>query len=263
MDYETLLIERQKGVASVTLNRPTKLNALNSTMAEELRQVIKELEADREIRAILFTGAGRAFCAGGDVKELAKIEKMKTNEIEQFVRFGDLLIWDLINLEKPTIAAINGVAVGGGCCLAMGCDIRLASTETRLGVVFVKRGISGADLGATWLLPRLVGAGWAAQLLLTGDIIEASLAERIGLVNQVFPPDKLMPAAHELAEQLAAGPPLALKVTKRALKHSLYRGMAEHLDLEGMIQTFCFRTEDQREGVKSFLEKREASFKGE
>jgi len=145
----------------------------------------------------------------------------------------------------------------------MGCDIRLASTETRLGVVFVKRGISGADLGATWLLPRLVGAGWAAQLLLTGDIIEASLAERIGLVNQVFPPDKLMPAAHELAEKLAAGPPLALKVTKRALKHSLYRGMAEHLDLEGMIQTFCFRTEDQREGVKSFLEKREASFKGE
>ena len=233
MDYETLLIERQKGVASVTLNRPTKLNALNSTMAEELRQVIKELEADREIRAILFTGAGRAFCAGGDVE------------------------------EKPTIAAINGVAVGGGCCLAMGCDIRLASTETRLGVVFVKRGISGADLGATWLLPRLVGAGWAAQLLLTGDIIEASLAERIGLVNQVFPPDKLMPAAHELAEKLAAGPPLALKVTKRALKHSLYRGMAEHLDLEGMIQTFCFRTEDQREGVKSFLEKREASFKGE
>lgn len=263
MAYETLLVEKEENIVLVTLNRPDKLNALNRTMGYELRRLFQELGGDPETRAVIFTGAGRAFCAGGDIQDImVDLAPAGIGEKEEALRLFDLVAWELVNLEKPTIAAINGVAVGGGCCLALACDIRIASTQARMGLVFVRRGLSAADMGATWLLPRIVGAGWAAQLLFTGDIIEAELARSIGLVNELLSPEELLPRAKELARKLAAGPPLALKMTKRALNRSLHRGMAEHLDFEAAVQTYCFYTEDHQEGVRSFVEKREPQFKG-
>lgn len=263
MAYETLLVEWRQGVATVTLNRPAKLNALDRVMARELLRLCQELEEDASVRSVLLTGAGRAFSAGGDIQDfMVRLAPAPVAEKEEVVRLADLVTLKLKMLEKPTVAAVNGVAVGGGCCLAMACDVRIAADNASFGVVFVRRGLSGADMGATYLLPRLVGAGWAAQLLFTGDIIDARQAERIGLVNQVVPPQELAEAAWAMASRLAAGPPLGLKMTKRALNRSIMEGLGAHLDYEAAIQTYCFQTQDHQEGVRSFLEKREPTFLG-
>jgi len=215
------------------------------------------------VRVAILTGSGRAFCAGGDVGEFLDIAAMDAAGIEGWVRFFDILVLRIRNLEKPTIAAVNGPAVGGGCCLAMLCDMRIAAEEAKLGLVFTRRGLAGADMGATWFLPRLVGMGKAFELLLTGDLIDAREAERIGLVNRVVPAPELMPTARELAAKLAAGPPIGMKLTKRALNRSLSTDLTSHLDYEAAVQTFCFQTKDLQEGVKAFLEKRSPRFKGE
>lgn len=269
MSYQDLILKKEEGVATLILNRPEKLNALRLWGAcEELNQAFQEVSQDSGVRVLVLTGAGRAFSAGGDIQEFMKFwERMEKGEIElseviEIVRSFDRMILNLRNLEKPTIASVNGVAVGGGAALAIACDIVLASTEARFGWVFPRIGLSGADVGSTYLLPRLVGLHRAFELLYTGNIIDAQEAERIGIVNKVVSPESLEAETKELARRLAQGPPLALVMTKLAVNKGLVADFASHMDFEASVQTICIQTEDHKEGIRAFAEKREPRFKG-
>jgi 2-(1,2-epoxy-1,2-dihydrophenyl)acetyl-CoA isomerase len=178
------------------------------------------------------------------------------------VRGFNALTRELRHVEKPIIAAVNGPAVGGGCCIALAADVRIASSQASFGLVFIRVGLAAADMGATFLLPRLVGLGCASELLLSGDTVDAERAERIGMVNRVVPPDGLLAEAQELAARIAAGPPVGVAMTKRALNRSLGMDIDEHLDYEAYIQSKCMMTEDHREGVEAFLAKRAPHFRG-
>jgi len=262
MEYETIKVEYSNNIGTITLNRPERFNPMSLVMVRELMQACDEVEQSGKARVVIFTGAGQAFSAGLDLEEMKKMMTLKPVEQESILRLLDLMFLRVRNVELPTIAAVNGLALGGGCALAIACDIRIASEDARIGAIFVKRGLSAADVGISWILPRLVGAGWAAELMLTGDTIDAAQAERIRLFNHVVPADQLMKAARELAAKLAAGPPLGLKLTKRALYRSLWYGLPSQLEYEAAAQTLCFLSEDFQEGVKSFFEKREPEFHG-
>jgi enoyl-CoA hydratase/carnithine racemase len=261
--YETLRIAQRGGLAAITLARPERLNALDRRMAHELIDLLARLEADDAVRAILLTGEGRAFCAGGDVHDLmVGYQGAPIAEKAAMVRLFNALILRLAQVEKPVVAAVNGVAVGGGGSLLLGCDLRYFSREARVGFVYVRRGLSGADIGTTYLLPRMIGLARAQELLLTGRIIDADEAERVGLANRVLPPDELLPAARAIAEELAAGPTTALRLTKRALFASVLRDLASDLELEAALQVQCLETADHREAVAAFVEKRAPRFVG-
>lgn len=259
MTYETLLVERKGPVATVTLNRPEKLNVLSTHVIPELRRAWGEVARDPEVRVIVLTGAGRAFSAGGDIGEMVPGE---TSRWEALVREYLECVAELRRLPLPTVARLNGDAVGGGLCLAMACDFRLAVRTARLGVPFVKIGLSASDMGATWFLPRLVGRGKAAELLMTGDVITTEEGERLGLVNRAVPPEEFDATVSAFVERLAAGPPFALRMTKEALVRSLDTGMDEEFDFETLAQTVCLTTEDHREGVRAFKERRKPVFQG-
>ncbi len=262
MTYETIKVDCTNHIATITLNQPDKLNSIGLKMIEEIIACCDQLEKDGEARVIVFTGEGRAFCAGASLDDLQKTMQAKSADMEAMLRNWFALAWRIKNVEVPTIAAVNGVALGGGFALALACDIRIASEDARTGAVFVQRGASSADMGVSWILPRVVGAGWAAELMFTGDIIDAATAERIGLYNRVVPREQLASAVREMASKLAAGPPIGLKFTKRALNRSMWEGLQAQLNFEGAYQTLCFHTEDFKEGVSSFYEKRNAEFKG-
>jgi enoyl-CoA hydratase/carnithine racemase len=262
VEYETIKLEYSNNVATITLNLPDKLNSIGVKMIHELIQACDEIEQSGKARVIVITGAGRAFCAGADLDDLKETAASKSADLERNLRLWFLLTWRIKNVELPTIAAVNGHALGGGFALAIACDIRIAAEDVRTGTVFVQRGASSADMGVSWILPRLVGAGRAAELMFTGDIIDAAKAERIGLFNHVVPRDQLMQAAREMAEKLAAGPPIGLKFTKRALNRSMWEGLQSQLNLECATQSLAFMSDDFNEGVKSFYEKRPAEFKG-
>ncbi|RLC94988.1 MAG: enoyl-CoA hydratase/isomerase family protein [Chloroflexi bacterium] len=262
MQFETIILEYSDNVATVTLNQPDKLNSIGVRMIHELMQACDEIEQSGKARVIVFTGAGRAFCAGADLEDLQKAAASKPADLERNLRLWFMLTWRIKNIELPTIAAVNGHALGGGFALAIACDIRIAAEDARAGTVFVQRGASSADMGVSWILPRIVGAGWAAELMFTGDIIDAAKAERIGLFNHVVPRDQLMQTVRDMAVKLAAGPPLGLKFTKRALNRSMWEGLQGHLNLECATQSLAFLSDDFNEGVKSFYEKRPAQFKG-
>ena len=262
MDFETIKVEHSDGIATITLNLPDRLNPIGVKMINEIIQACDEIEQGREARVIVFTGAGRSFCAGADLEDLQKTMSFKPAELESSLRLWFLLVWRIKNVELPTIAAVNGHALGGGFALALACDIRMASDDAKAGAVFVQRGASSADMGVSWILPRLVGAGRAAELMMTGDVIDAATAERIGLFNHVVPRDRLMEATMEMAGKLAAGPPLGLKFTKRALKRSVWEGLQGQLDFENDTQSLCFLSEDFHEGVTSFFEKRPPKLRG-
>ncbi|GIX46144.1 MAG: enoyl-CoA hydratase [Candidatus Tectimicrobiota bacterium] len=264
MAFHKLRYEVADGVATVTLNRPERLNALDYALRDELLAALQQAAADPQVRALILTGAGRAFCAGADLHDvLVRGFDMdpRTREQEE-VRGFNALTQALRALEKPVIAAVNGAAVGGGCCLALAADIRLASSEARFGMVFVRLGLSSADMGGTFLLPRLIGLAHASELLLTGEIIDAARAERLGLVNRVVAPEELLPQARQLAARLAAGPPIGLALTKRAINRALGLELAAHLDYEAYVQSACMLTADHREGVEAFLQKRAPQFRG-
>jgi enoyl-CoA hydratase/carnithine racemase len=217
------------------------------------------------VRAMILTGAGRAFCAGADMQAVLLRGfdmDVETREREQIRNFNEL-VRAMRHMEKPIIAAVNGAAVGGGCCLALAADIRIAAPGARFGMVFVRLGLASADMGGTFLLPRLIGLAQASELLLTGEIIDADRAERIGLINRLVPAEQLMATARDLAQRLAAGPPIALALTKRALNRSLGMDIAEHLDYEAYVQSKCMLTADHREGVEAFLHKRTPQFRGQ
>jgi 2-(1,2-epoxy-1,2-dihydrophenyl)acetyl-CoA isomerase len=258
--YRTLILAREDGVNTITLNRPEVLNALDTTLTEELGLAIDEVSADNLARVLVITGAGRGFCAGGDLKSLPlnpnDIGALKHN-IEKW--HGVLL--KIKKLKKPVIASVNGVAVGAGCDLALICDIRIASENAKFGEVYVKIG-GVPDSGGTYLLPRLIGIAKAFELLCTGDMIEAKDAERIGLVNKVVSPDQLNSITKALAVKLAKGAPIAMGMIKEAIYLNLSQDVESALSHAAYMASLCMQTEDAKEGIVAFQEKREPNFKG-
>ncbi|MCL4464339.1 MAG: short-chain-enoyl-CoA hydratase [Firmicutes bacterium] len=259
MAYENLLFEKQDDVAIVTVNRPKALNALNAPTLRELEQVFTQLAEDESVSVVILTGAGeKAFVAGADI---AFMQELTAIEARKFALLGQAAFNKIENLPQPVIAAINGFALGGGCELAMACDIRLASENAKFGQPEVNLGVPPGFAG-TQRLPRLVGKGRAKELLYTADMIDAQEAYRIGLVNKVFPAAELLDAAQKMAKKIATKGQIAVRLTKSAVNQGLEmdaeRGMAYEAEVFGLV----FSTEDQKEGMKAFLEKRKADFKG-
>jgi enoyl-CoA hydratase/carnithine racemase len=254
---DELLVERStSGVVTATFNRPERKNAISFPMWEEMRRVFQEVSQTESDRALVITGAGGAFCAGADLSKGV----FDTHPLYSMhpVNSAALALHDV---TKPTIAKVNGDAVGAGMNLALGCDLIVAGESARFSQIFARRGLS-VDFGGTWLLPRLVGMHKAKELALFGDILSAHEAERIGVVNRVVPDDELDGFVDEWAERLAAGPPLALQMTKKMLSNAFSQGLAEALDAEAASQTVNLRSKDTREGVAAFMEKRKPVFRG-
>jgi enoyl-CoA hydratase/carnithine racemase len=256
--YETLLVEERNDVVYVTLNRPTALNALSSSLRRDLKQCFTDLQANRSVRLVVMTGAGRAFCAGADIKEWQEPSSVvRDREDRQQLNF-----WEpMSRCEQPIIAAINGYALGGGCELAMCCDIRIAADDAQLGLTEVTLGIIPGG-GGTQRLPRLIGRGKALELILTGKRIDAHEALRLGLVEQVVPSDQLMAAVEELAQTIISRAPLAVKYAKEAIVRGLELPLEEGLKVEAELSILLRTTEDRMEGARAFKEKRLPQFKG-
>jgi 2-(1,2-epoxy-1,2-dihydrophenyl)acetyl-CoA isomerase len=257
MLYETITLEAKDGVATLTLNRPESYNAFNDAMGEETADALGLVAEDEGIRALLVTGAGKAFCSGQDLKS-----------IEPGRSLGDVLakVWNpvlsrLWALEKPVIAALNGIAAGAGASLALACDLRIASEKAALSVAFTKVAVV-PDSGMTWTLPRLVGMGKALELAYLADPLDAAAAERLGLVNRVVPTESLAEEAGALARRLAEGPTLAYALTKRAMRRAATSTFPEALEYEGELQAIAGASADYGEGVAAFVEKRPARFSG-
>lgn len=250
-------------IATITLNRPEAMNALTRSLYAELEQAFRNAHRDPGVYCVILTGAGRAFCSGDDVKQIMLGEQRD----ETLTRLRDVrprptpAAAAVLECDKPVIAAVNGPAVGWGMDLALFCDIRIASDRAKFGELFIKRGLV-SDLGGLWRLPRVVGPSKAAELLFTGDVIEAPEAERIGLVSRVVPHDELMPAALEMARKIAANPPIAMRYMKEGLRKSVHADMEEMGAYVGGSLAYLFTTEDHREGALSFVERREPVFKG-
>ena len=260
MSYETLIYEKEGGIAVVVLNRPKQLNALSLRMKEELGVVFDVMDKDEEVKVAILTGGERAFCAGADIKERSTMQMTQA----QFYferRKSHEFYCKIENCEKPVIAAIGGVAVGGGCELALVCDLRIASESARFGLPEVKIGMIPAA-GGTQRLPRLIGAARAKELLYTGESIDAQEAYRIGLVNKVVPVERLIEEAKSLAGKLADYPPLSIKFVKRAVNTGMQLDLVSALDYEAHIAAMLGTSEDRIEGFKAFVEKRKPVFKG-
>jgi len=260
MPYENLLYEVRDSIGYVTFNRPKVLNALNHRTMEELGQILESARADRGVRVLIITGAGeKSFVAGADISELAKHNPITGKED---TLWGQAILHKLETLGKPSIAALNGFALGGGCELALACSMRIASKGARLGQPEVKLGII-PGYGGSQRLPRLCGKGVAHELVLTGEMISAEEALRIGLVNRVVEPAELIPTCEAIAKKIIANAPLAVKYAIEAIEHGMEMTQEEGLFLEATLFGVCCSTEDMREGTRAFLEKRPAQFKGE
>jgi enoyl-CoA hydratase len=259
MTFANLLLEKKNSVAYLTVNRPKVLNALNAATIQELAVAFAEIRSDSNVRVVILTGAGeKAFVAGADIGELGKLDESSGGK---FAQRGQA-VFDLIeNLGKPVIACVNGFALGGGCELAMACTLRLASENAKFGQPEVKLGFL-PGYGGTQRLPRLVGKGMAMQLVLTGDIITAQEALRIGLVNEVIPQADLISRAEAIAQKILANAPLAVRHAMEAVNKGMEMTLAQGLALEAELFRACCGTEDKREGTVAFLEKRAAQFKG-
>jgi enoyl-CoA hydratase len=259
MAYENLLYEKKDGIAHVTFNRPKVLNALNRKTVEELRHALLDAGSDDAVRVLILTGAGeKSFVAGADIGELSQQTPVGGRETSLF---GQGVFRLLETMGKPSICAINGFALGGGCELALACTIRIASKTAKLGQPEVKLGII-PGYGGSQRLARLCGKGVAHELCLTGEMISAEEALRIGLVNHVHEPAELLPAAEAMAKKIIANAPLAVKFTMEAIERGTEMGQEEGLFLEATLFGLACTTEDMREGTKAFLEKRPGQFKG-
>ena len=259
MTFESLVFEKKNNIAYVTINRPKVLNALNMATMGELRNAFTDLKQDREVRVVILTGAGeKSFVAGADIGELQKNNPV---EAKQYTHRGQAVLDLIENLGKPVIACINGFALGGGCEIAMACTMRLAGENAKLGQPEVKLGII-PGYGGTQRLPRLVGKGIAMQLLLTGEMISAQEAHRIGLVNEVLPAAQLIPRAETIAQAIIKNAPLAIQYCLEAVNHGIELTQEEGLYLEASLFAVSCATEDKKEGTSAFLEKRAANFHG-
>jgi 2-(1,2-epoxy-1,2-dihydrophenyl)acetyl-CoA isomerase len=258
----SILVTASESVTTITLNRPDKLNAFGGAMREELLDALRAAENETSCRVVVITGAGRAFCAGGDVDFMAGLQRDgNVDAFRKLLDAGRDIVTQIASMPKPVIASINGVAAGAGCNLALACDIRLASEAAKLGETFVRIGLH-PDWGGTWLLPRLVGSGRAMELLATGRMVAADEALRIGMVDRVVPAAELAGETESLARAIAAGPPVAIAGIKRALQASERNDLSTQLDLEAQHQLDCFRSRDAAEGMAAFFEKRSAVFEG-
>jgi len=258
---ETIIVERDRGVVTVTLNRPERKNAGNGLMWRELTDTITEVGNRREDRVLVVTGAGNAFCSGADISDPKGVSGNPDDHHLVRMRFFGGVMLALHSLSKPTIAKIRGIAAGAGLSLALVCDLTVASENARLSEIFAKRGLS-VDGGSSWLLPRLVGLHRAMELAYFADIVSAQDALDMGLVNRVVPDDELDAFVDDWARRLAAGPPLALSLTKKLLHNAMAVDMAEALEDEARCQTINFSSEDTAEAMRAFAEKREPVFRG-
>lgn len=255
-----LRVDSADGVATLTLDRPDALNSLTVPLKEELARAFRSLGRDRAVRAVVLTGAGRAFCAGQDLRERLEPDAAPlAAEVRE--RYTPIIL-AMRRLEKPIVGAVNGVAAGAGASLAFACDIRIAAESASFILAFGRVGLV-PDSGASWFLPRLVGASRAAELALTTDPLSAADAERIGLVSRVVPGERLLDEAQDLARRLAAGAPVAIGLTKRALNHAVDASLEEQLEYEAVLQGIAGATADHAEGIAAFVEKRTPRFRGE
>lgn len=253
-----VLLEKKDGVAILKINRPEALNSINPEVLQGISDGVDDVAKDPEIRVMIVTGEGKAFVAGADI---AAMSVMNEEQGLEFGRLGAKVFRKIETMDKPSIAAVNGFALGGGCELAMACDIRIASEKAKFGQPEVSLGIT-AGYSGTQRLPRIVGKSVAMELLLTGGQIKAAEALRIGLVSKVTEPEALMNEAMDLAARIMKNAPLAVQYTVRAIKEGLEAPMDEAIEIESKLFAKCFATEDQKEGMKAFLEKRSAEFKG-
>jgi len=258
---ETIIVDRRDGVVTITLNRPERKNAGNGLMWQEFRRALDEVERQRTDRVLVVTGAGGAFCSGADITDPGGVSGDPDDpHLVRMRIFGDVML-ALHHLPKPTIAKVGGVAAGAGCSLALQCDLVVASEGARFSEIFSRRGLS-VDGGSSWLLPRMIGLHRAKELAYFADILSASEAAEIGLVNKVVPDDQLDAFVDGWATRLAAGPPLALSMTKRLLNSGSLVSMAQALEDEARAQTVNFFSSDTHEAMRAFAEKREPRFEG-
>jgi enoyl-CoA hydratase/carnithine racemase len=253
----------EPGVATITLNRPERLNALTFEVYRELTDTFAALRTETDVRVVVITGAGKAFCSGGDVHDIiGQLFSRDMAGLLEFTRMTCELVGNIRALRKPVIASLNGTTAGAGACIALAADLRLASEEAKIAFLFVKVGLSGADMGAAYLLPRLVGLAKAAELLYTGDFISAQEAERIGLYNRVVPAHQLPQVTREFAERLAQGPAFALAKTKELLDREAHMNLDAALECEAQAQAICMQHPDYREAYEAFVAKRKPKFDG-
>lgn len=252
-----------KGIATITLNRPDRLNALTFEVYGELETTFRSLEHAPEARTVLITGKGRGFCSGGDVEGIiAELFAKDARGLLEFTRVTGALIQSICELRRPVIAAINGVAVGAGAVVAAACDLRVAAQSARFGYIFPKVGLSGADMGASFLLPRIVGHGRAAELLFFGHLIDADEAYRIGLANVVVPDDDVVPTAMKWADRLARGPAFAHTMTKQMLWSESTMSLAAAIEAEAQAQAICMAHPDFRTAYEANKKKEKPQFEG-
>jgi len=262
LEPKSFLYEVSGGVATVRLNRPERLNALTFEVYRELTDLFAALRAEESVRVVVLTGEGRAFCSGGDVRDIiGGLQGLGAEGLLAFTRLTCELVRNIRRLRKPVVASLNGTTAGAGACIALASDLRIASTEARIAFLFVKVGLSGADMGAAHLLPRVVGLSKATELLYTGDFITAEEAHRIGLYNRVVAPEELEKETHALAHRLAAGPSFALGVTKEMLEREMDVSLDTALELEAQAQAICMQHPDYKEAYEAFMEKRPPRFR--
>src|ERR671923_1001600 len=248
-------------VATITLNRPDRLNALTFEVYTELRNTFRALDIEPGVRAVVITGAGRAFCTGGDVEDIigALFQRDRAGLLE-FTRLTGDLILSIRQCRRPVVAALNGPVAGAGAVIAAASDIRIAAESAKIAFLFSRVGLTGADMGAAWLLPRIVGMAHASELLMLGDFITAERAVQIGLYNRVVPGERLMAEAIEVAVRLARGPSVALGVTKQALNEEAAMDLVSAIEYEARVQAECMQNPNFREAYEAFRAKREPRF---
>ena len=262
MNPKSFLYEQQNGIGTITLNRPERLNAITFEVYHELTDFFARLRDEQDLRVVVITGAGRAFCSGGDVRDIiGALQGRDAEGLLQFTRLTCDLIRHMRALPQPIIASLNGTTAGAGACIALASDIRIAAEEAKIAFIFVKVGLAGTDMGATYLLPRVVGFAKATELLMTGDFVEAHEAERIGLYNRVVPREELESATREFAAKLANGPALGIAKTKEMLNRELHMSFESALEAEAVAQALCMQTADFKEAHAAFLEKRPPKFR--
>jgi 2-(1,2-epoxy-1,2-dihydrophenyl)acetyl-CoA isomerase len=264
-EYTHALLAKDGAIATLTLNRPERLNAFTPTMEDDVRAALDEVRSDDRVRVLVVTGAGRGFSSGADVNawdarlqsgvEQTVVDRWQTNEARHAMPLG------LHELNKPVIAAVNGAAIGMGMDMALACDMRIAAESARFAMLYIKRGLV-PDEGGAWFLPRLVGMAKAYELILTGDFVNGPEAERIGLVNRCVPDAELQSATRELAEKIASGPPIALQMAKRAIREGLSLPLRGHFDAIGYYMSVLNNTDDVKEGMRAFVERRAPVFAG-